>query len=284
MTSRARRPAPPARRTATHARRSAHARARRRRHRSTRTAGSVQPSSSGCSSGGSGAAMDVLEDVICPDCPVSQGIGRLRDRSRYARWAPPRPSRPRPSGASRILEAACRVIVREGAHGLRMASVARGGGRLEGARPLLLRDAAGAAAQRVRVLGAALARRARRRARAAPDAAAKARADAARRDRAGPALQRAARARNEVWSSLRSDDELRPLVERSYRTWLARLVGLIDEGVRTGRFPDGRGEPAGWRLAAAADGLDSLLYLGLVDRERAASLMRGAIVLELGTG
>ena len=39
---------------------------------------------------------------------------------------------------------------------------------------------------------------------------------------------------------------------------------------------------AGWRLAAVADGLDSLLYLGLAGRKRAAELMRGAIALELG--
>ena len=89
---------------------------------------------------------------------------------------------------------------------------------------------------------------------------------------------------NEIWSSLRSDDELRPLVERSYRAWLARLVGLIDGGRADGSIPAAvEAEPAGWRLAAAADGLDSLLYLGLVDRERAAKLMRGAIALELGT-
>ena len=31
---------------------------------------------------------------------------------------------------------------------------------------------------------------------------------------------------NEVWSSLRFDDELRPLVEASYRGWLKRLTTL----------------------------------------------------------
>ena len=38
-----------------------------------------------------------------------------------------------------------------------------------------------------------------------------------------------------------------------------------------------------WRLAAAADGLDSLLYLGLLDGEGARELMRGSIRRELTT-
>ncbi len=87
---------------------------------------------------------------------------------------------------------------------------------------------------------------------------------------------------NEVWSSLRSDDELRPLVERSYRVWLGRVVDLVEEGQTDGSISDTvEAQPAGWRLAAVADGLDSLLYLGLVDREQARELMRGAIAREL---
>jgi hypothetical protein len=87
---------------------------------------------------------------------------------------------------------------------------------------------------------------------------------------------------NEVWSSLRSDDDLRPLVERSYRGWIARVVELIEQGRKDGSVPVSvDAEQAGWRLAAAADGLDSLLYLGLVDGERARALMRGSIQREL---
>ena len=60
---------------------------------------------------------------------------------------------------------------------------------------------------------------------------------------------------NEVWSSLRSDEELRPLVERSYRAWLAAIVELIEEGQADGSIPAGvDATAAGWRLAAAADG------------------------------
>jgi AcrR family transcriptional regulator len=89
---------------------------------------------------------------------------------------------------------------------------------------------------------------------------------------------------NEVWSSLRSDDDLRPLVERSYGAWIARVVELIEEGREDGSVPAtvDAGQ-AGWRLAAAADGLDSLLYLGLLDGEGARELMRGSIQRELTT-
>jgi len=90
---------------------------------------------------------------------------------------------------------------------------------------------------------------------------------------------------NEVWSSLRTDEELRPVVESSYRAWLARLVGAIEAGKADGSIPAGvDATAAGWRLAAAGDGLDSLLYLGLVDRDEAARLMRGAVALELHPG
>ena len=59
-----------------------------------------------------------------------------------------------------------------------------------------------------------------------------------RRARRSPSAS-SARSWNEVWSSLRSDDELRPLVERSYRAWLGRVVDLIEEGRPTARSPRG---------------------------------------------
>jgi len=195
--------------------------------------------------------------------------------------APTHPANDRTTG---ILEAACRVIVREGAHGLRMASVADEAGVSKAlvhyyfaTRQELLRNAFAFSEERWH-------------------SAVNAKLDevttgAARVERmllvgVEPDLafseQRALW--NEVWSSLRSDDELRPLVERSYRVWLGRVVGLIEEGQADGSIPAAvEATPAGWRLAAVADGLDSLLYLGLVDREQARTLMRGAIARELGT-
>ena len=185
----------------------------------------------------------------------------------------------------RILEAACRVIVREGAHGLRMASVAAEAHVSKAlvhyyfaTRQELLRHAFAFSEQRWQAaIDAELAGVA---------------TGAARVERIllvsiEPALpfseQRALG--NEVWSSLRSDEELRPVVERSYRAWLDRVVGLIEEGRADGSVAAGvDATAAGWRLAAAADGLDSLLYLGLADREEAGRLMRGAIAHELRAG
>ena len=87
---------------------------------------------------------------------------------------------------------------------------------------------------------------------------------------------------NEVWSSLRYDAELRPLVQERYRAWADRIVRLLDEGREDGSVPSGV-DPAGagWRLAAAADGLDSILYLGLLDRDGARDLLASCIRREL---
>jgi AcrR family transcriptional regulator len=89
---------------------------------------------------------------------------------------------------------------------------------------------------------------------------------------------------NEVWSSLRFDDELRPLVEKWYRAWLDRMIQLLREGLDDGTVPrsvDPRA--AGARLAAAADGVDSMLYLGLLDRTEARELLLGCLHRELTT-
>jgi AcrR family transcriptional regulator len=87
---------------------------------------------------------------------------------------------------------------------------------------------------------------------------------------------------NEVWSSLRFDDELRPLVERWYRTWLDRLVHLLEDGKADGTVPSSvDARAAGARLAAAADGVDSMLYLGLLDRDGARELLLGCLGREL---
>jgi AcrR family transcriptional regulator len=88
---------------------------------------------------------------------------------------------------------------------------------------------------------------------------------------------------NEVWSSLRFDAELRPLVRDRYRAWAERIVRLLEEGRRDGSVPasvDASG--TGWRLAALADGLDSILYLELLDRNAARELLVSAVRLELG--
>jgi AcrR family transcriptional regulator len=87
---------------------------------------------------------------------------------------------------------------------------------------------------------------------------------------------------NEVWSSLRYDDDLRPLVEASYRVWVERLVELVEQGRSDGSIPNSvEATRAAWRLAAVGDGLDSMLYLELLDRGRARHLMLESIGAEL---
>jgi AcrR family transcriptional regulator len=99
-----------------------------------------------------------------------------------------------------------------------------------------------------------------------------------------PALEETPALWNEVWSGLRYDAELRPLVQERYRTWAERIVALLEEGRADGSVPSGVDcREAGWRLAAAADGLDSILYLGLLDRDEAAALLLSAMSAELAT-
>lgn len=88
---------------------------------------------------------------------------------------------------------------------------------------------------------------------------------------------------NEVWSSLRVDSELRPLVHDAYQAWMQRLISLIEEGRGDGSVPgEVSASRAGRRLAVFADGLDSMLYLGLTDGRKARRLLRESIELELG--
>ena len=181
-----------------------------------------------------------------------------------------------------ILNAACKVVVREGAHGLRIASVAREAGVSKAlvhyyftSRSELLRSAFAWSDQRWH---AALAD------------------ELAQVPTAGGRVERALligidadepfsgqRALgNEVWSSLRYDDELRPLVDGSYRAWLDLLVELIDEGRNDGSVAAGvDAAEAAWRLVAIGDGVDSMLYVGLIDRERARRLVVASVRREL---
>ena len=179
-----------------------------------------------------------------------------------------------------ILRAACRVVVSGGASDLRIGTVAQEAGV---SRTLVhyyfttrqeLMRAAFAFAENLRIdaLDAELATLA---------------TGAERAERAlvrtiDPELEETPALWNEVWSSLRYDEELRPLVQERYRAWAERIVRLLDEGRADGSVPsavDPTG--AGWRLAAAADGLDSILYLGLLDRAAAGELLASCIDREL---
>jgi AcrR family transcriptional regulator len=192
----------------------------------------------------------------------------------------------RPAGAgdrvADILEAACRVVVRDGAHAMRMAEVAREAGVSKALLHYYF-------STRLELLRAAFAYSSdlweagiRGRLDRAPNGAAKVELYLlASMDSSEPFNEQRA-LWNEVWSSLRGDAELRPLLQDRYRGWADRIVHLLEEGMADGSVPralDAR--EAGWRLAATADGLDSILYLGLLDRAAAAHLLASAVRREL---
>jgi len=181
-----------------------------------------------------------------------------------------------------ILEAACRVIVREGSHGLRMAGVAQEAGVSKAlvhyyfsTRQELMHSAFAFSVKRwhaavaAELVGATTGREKVERILLAGI------------ESALPFSEQKV-LWNEVWSSLRSNDELRPLVEESYRESIGSLVALIEQGRADGSIPAAvEATPAGWRLSAVADGLDSLLYLDLIHRDEVTELLKGAIVREL---
>ena len=181
-----------------------------------------------------------------------------------------------------ILEAACRVVVREGAHGLRMASVAEEASVSKAlvhyyfsTRQELLRSAFAFSESRLDQL--------------VEEEISGLETGAARLERAllvsldpeAPISEQRA-LWNEVWSSLRFDDELKPLVERWYRTWLDRIVQLLEDGREDGSVPPAvDATAAGARLAATADGVDSMLYLGLLDRDGAREVLLASLRREI---
>ncbi len=181
-----------------------------------------------------------------------------------------------------ILEAACRVVIREGAHGLRISSVAQEAGVSKAlvhyyfpTRQDLLRAAFAFSETRWEEIVAG-----------EVDALATGRARVARSltaciDTAPPhgeyrALWTA------MWTGLHGDEELRPVVRAHYRTWVDLLAERIREGQADGSIAKGA-DPAGvaFRLAALTDGLDSMLYLGLAEPDDAREKLEAAVSMEL---
>jgi len=180
-----------------------------------------------------------------------------------------------------ILRAACRVVVAGGASDLRIGSVAQEAGvsrtlvhyYFTTRQELLRATFAYAEDLRVDALEEEL----------AGIATGAERAECALMRTIDPALEANPALWNEVWSSLRYDDELRPLVQERYRAWAGRIVRLLEEGRRDGSVPASvDGEEAGWRLAAAADGIDSILYLGVLARDEARELLASCFTREVG--
>ena len=180
-----------------------------------------------------------------------------------------------------ILRAACRVVVAGGASDLRIGSVAQEAGvsrtlvhyYFTTRQELLRATFAYAEDLRVDALEEEL----------AGIATGAERAECALMRTIDPALEANPALWNEVWSSLRYDDELRPLVQERYRAWAGRIVRLLEEGRRDGSVPASvDAEEAGWRLAAAADGIDSILYLGVLARDGARDLLASCFTREVG--
>ncbi|MGH3135236.1 MAG: TetR/AcrR family transcriptional regulator [Gaiellaceae bacterium] len=191
--------------------------------------------------------------------------------------APPRSARDR---VDEILRAACRVIVSEGAHALRIGGVAVEAGvsrtlvhyYFQTRKELLRAAFAFAEDRRVQALEAELEQLT---------------TGAEKAERAllrtiEPALEEMPALWNEVWSSLRDDAELGPLARERYRMWAERVIRLLEEGHDDGSVPRAV-DPysAGWRLAATADGLESILYLGLLDSGAARALLTSCVEREL---
>lgn len=189
-------------------------------------------------------------------------------------------TRPASDRVDGLLRAACRVIVSDGAHALRIGSVAVEAGVSRtlvhyyfSTRQELLRAAfAFAEDRRAEALEAELAQ--------LTTAAEK--AERALLRTIEPSLEATPALWNEVWSSLRDDLELGPLVRERYRGWVERVVRLLEAGREDGSVPDSIvADAAGWRLAATADGLESILYLGLLDSAQARALLVSSVEREL---
>lgn len=190
------------------------------------------------------------------------------------------PSRTASNRVDDILRAACRVVVTHGAHALRIGNVAREAGvsrtlvhyYFQTRQELLHATFAYSEDRRVQALEAEL----------ADLATGLERAERALDRTLDPELEETPALWNEVWSSARDDEELRPLVQQRYRAWAERIVRLIEEARADGSVPSSvDAEAAGWRLAATADGLDSIQYLGLLDRDGALAVLRSAVEREL---
>jgi AcrR family transcriptional regulator len=179
-----------------------------------------------------------------------------------------------------ILRAACRVVVAGGASDLRIGSVAQEAGvsrtlvhyYFTTRQELLRATFAYAEDLRIAALDAEL---------ASIETGAE-RAERALVRTIEPELEETPALWNEVWSSLRYDEELGPLVQERYGAWIERIVRLLDEGRHDGSVPPSV-DPvaAGWRLAAAADGLDSIRYLGILEESEALELLASCVRREL---
>jgi len=183
--------------------------------------------------------------------------------------------------ATHILDAACRVIAREGADGLRMSAVAREAGvstallhyYFATRSDLLLEAFKHADDQAGAILDSLI--------EGAPSGAAK-----IERALIGYATGSEFRADwvlwIEMWRGALFDTRLRPLVRDSTEEWIEQVTGLIREGADDGSLPE-VSDPAGTahRLTSLVDGLGLQVLTGIIDNDRLEQLVHEAIDREL---
>ncbi len=90
-----------------------------------------------------------------------------------------------------------------------------------------------------------------------------------------------------VWSELSAiaifDPDLRPIMEASFKNWVAWIERTIQDGISDGSIPKQvTPSDAAIRLTALIDGLGSAFVRGLVDRKRAQDALAQGLALELG--
>src|SRR4051812_4056773 len=181
-----------------------------------------------------------------------------------------------------ILDAACRVIAREGADSLRMGQVAREAGVSSALihyyfatrADLLLRAFEHADAQADLTIDALIGD--------LPDGAAKL-------ERVLVAYAVGTHFRSdwilwvEMWRGAIFNERLRPVVRGSNDLWVEEIADLIRQGRADGSIASGGDAlEVATRLTALVDGLGLQVLTGMMDHQRAGELVRGSITAELG--
>ena len=176
-----------------------------------------------------------------------------------------------------LLDAACRVIARDGAHGLHMKAVAREAGVSKAlvhyyvqTRQELLRRAIAYADARTRErVEAELAPLPNGRARLERMLVAYAANEAIFAE--SHALWSAA------WGSLMLDEELAPAVRAAYQGWSGWIASHVEEGLADGSITTADSRGTAIRLTALAEGLSSLVDTSVIRSDEAVRLVRAAV-------
>lgn len=177
-----------------------------------------------------------------------------------------------------ILEAACRVIARDGAHGLHMKAVAREAGVSKAlvhyyvqTRQELLRQALSYADARTRArLEGELEQLSTGRERLERMLVAYAANE--------PLFAESHALGSAMWGSLMLDEELAPSVRAGYERWTGWVTTVVEQGRADGSL-GGDVDPRALavRLVALAEGLSSLIDTDVIEPREAVALVRAAV-------